>query len=367
MSQSLDIVWCGAVTPVGLDAFQTVAAIRARITGFQQAIPLTPPQEPLKAARIPSRANLRKTPSDWLVNLAARGIRESLAHPLAAGRVALILALPEKVRDHPALTDSHPEGFLLQIESALGRRFQGKYAISEGGAGVAAGFSMARTLLHRGDVDACVVGGVDSLVNPRDIQRIRQTGRMIEPDLPQGLIPGEGSAFLLLTLPGSSPAAVATVFGAAAAVEADSVLGPRFSQGRGFVTALRSAVVEAGIPESSLSFRISSVNGERYAVWESMFSSSRFYRTRRDRLTTWYPASSVGEMGAASGAMTVLVAALAIGGGYAPGPYAMCESSSETGLRAACLIGPAQQSPIPPFRPDEGASRYLLRKLRQAS
>ncbi len=367
MSQPLDILWCGAVTPVGLDAFQTAAAIRARIAGFQHAIPLTPPQEPLKAARIPVRANLQKTPSDWLINLAARGIRESLAHPFAQGKIALILGLPEKVRDHPALADSHPERLPLQIETFLGRNFHGRYTISEGGAAVATGLNMARKLLYRGDADACVVGGVDSLINSHDIQRMREAGRMIEPDLPQGLIPGEGSAFLLVTQRGRCPNPVATLFGASSAQEADSVRSPRFSQGRGLVTALRAAVEDAAVPESNVSFRVSSVNGERYAVWESMFSSTRFYRTRRERLTTWYPASSVGEIGAASGVLLVLVAALAIGGGYAPGPYSMCESASETGLRAACLIGPAGDAPIPPFRPDEGASRYLLRRLGHAT
>ena len=209
-----------------------------------------------------------------------------------------------------------------------------------------------------------MVGGVDSLINSHDIQRMREAGRMIEPDLPQGLIPGEGSAFLLVTQRGRCPNPVATLFGASSAQEADSE--PSLLAGARLVTALRAAVEDAAVPESNVSFRVSSVNGERYAVWESMFSSTRFYRTRRERLTTWYPASSVGEIGAASGVLLVLKA-LAIGGGYAPGPYSMCESASETGLRAACLIGPAGDAPIPPFRPDEGASRYLLRRLGHAT
>jgi 3-oxoacyl-[acyl-carrier-protein] synthase I len=368
MTDTLDIVWCGAVTPVGLDAFQTAAAIRARIAGFQESIPLTPPKEPLLAARIPARASVRGTPARWLTNLAARGIREALGHPAAAvGRLALILTLPEKVREHPALTDGRPDELMRQIESAAGGRFEEKYLTAEGGAGIAAGLGLARSLFRREAADACVVGGVDSLLNWQDVRRLRKAGRMTEPDIPQGLIPGEGSAFLLVTPAGRWRGAIASVLGVSSALEADDVLGPRFSQGRGFVAALRSAVNDGGIAESSVSFRVSTVNGERYAAWESMFSSARFYRTRRERLTTWYTASSVGEMGAASGAVVLLVAAMAIGGGYAPGPYAMCETSSETGLRAACLVGPAGRAPAPPFRPEGGAANFVRRKRQEAT
>ena len=231
MSQPLDILWCGAVTPVGLDAFQTAAAIRARIAGFQHAIPLTPPQEPLKAARIPVRANLQKTPSDWLINLAARGIRESLAHPFAQGKIALILGLPEKVRDHPVLAESHPERLPLQIEYVpwpeLPRQvhdFRRRCRCcnwSRYGAKVAVPVMRTRA----------VVGGVDSRSLLTTFNARREAVRMIEPDLPQGLIPGEGSAFLLVTQRGRCPNPVATLFGASSAQEADSVRSPRSRRG----------------------------------------------------------------------------------------------------------------------------------------
>jgi 3-oxoacyl-[acyl-carrier-protein] synthase-1 len=366
MNGTLEIVSCGAVTPVGLNSLQTAAAIRARIAGFQETIPLTPPQEPLLGARVPAHAALRQTPATWLGNMATRAIREAMQHPAAAGRIALILTPPETVRSHPAFKDGRSDDLLKHIESAAGRRFDERYITAEGGAGIVSGLATARSLLNRSDFDACLVGGVDSLLNPGDIQRLRTAGRIVEPDLPQGLIPGEGAAFLLVTSAGRWPGAFASVCGASFAQENDDVLSPRFSQGRGFAAALRSTLNDGGIPESSVSFRVSTVNGERYAVWESIFSSARFYRTRRERLVTWYTASSVGEMGAASGAIGILVAAMAICGGYAPGPYAMCESASETGLRGACLVGPAVRAPAPPFRPDEGAAQFVRRKWQEA-
>jgi len=273
------------------------------------------------------------------------------------------MTLPERDRKHPACIET--DEFLERIESESGQQFHVKSAVGEGGAGVLASLHSAKQLLLAGEVDACVVGGVDSLINDSDVKRLRSAGRMLEPGSPQGLIPGEGAAFLMVALEHRFRAAIARIVGMASALEVDSVLVQRCSQGRAFMSALTSAMQESSMPESSISLRVSSVNGEHYAVWESMFYATRFYRTRRDRLPIWYPASSVGDIGAASGTLAIILAALAIAGGNAPGPYAMCESSSETGLRAACIIGPSDKNPAPPFRPEEGACVYVLRSLTQ--
>src|SRR5262249_14825746 len=153
-------------------------------------------------------------------------------------------------------------------------------------------------------------------------------------------------------------------YGVSSAIEDAPVTQLRLSQGRGFEKALRGAIGDSGLPESSVSFRISTVNGEHYAVWESMFYTTRTYRTRREFLPVWYTASSVGDIGAASGAVAVILGSFGIAGGYAPGQYAMCESASDIGLRGACLIGPVPGAPVPPFRPEEGASCRVLRSFR---
>src|SRR5690242_14052562 len=100
MGMILDILNCGGVTPIGLNALQTAAAFRARIVGFEYSVPLPPPLEPLRAARVPARASLKRTPADWLVNMAARSLKEVLEHPIADRRLGLALTLPEKNRKH---------------------------------------------------------------------------------------------------------------------------------------------------------------------------------------------------------------------------------------------------------------------------
>ena len=129
------------------------------------------------------------------------------------------------------------------------------------------------------------------------------------------------------------------ILGLGIGYERESVLGPKYSVGEGFRAALHDAASQAG-GEPRVDFVVSTFNGERYGAWEAMIHRSRFYRTRREQLPIIYPAMSVGEIGAGAAGLAVIIAATAIGRGYAPGSIAMCEVASDEGLRAACMVGP---------------------------
>lgn len=357
----LDILSCGAVTAVGLDAFQTAAAFRAGLAGFEQVIPATPPREALRGARVPARSSLRTSPDRWLVNLAARAVHEALGYKSFSGRLALIVALPEERRRHPAFDTVSAIDLVAAIPAPAGHRFERVMTTAGGGAGIATGLRLAADLITGGEADLCVVGGVDSLLNDRDVAQLAKSGRMIDGDQPSGMIPGEGAGFVIVGSPDRHRGVLARIAGIGFEREPDDVLGPRFSQGRAFAKALTTATRD--VPESRVSFRVSTLNGERYGVWESMFFTSRFYRTRRERLAVWYSASAVGEIGAASGAVALVLAAFGIAGGYAPGPWAMCEAASDGGLRSAVLVGPAASAPMPPFRAEDGASLHVRQTM----
>jgi 3-oxoacyl-[acyl-carrier-protein] synthase-1 len=55
-------------------------------------------------------------------------------------------------------------------------------------------------------------------------------------------------------------------------------------------------------------------------------------------MATAYPAMTVGDIGAASGALALMLAADSFRDDYAPGAVAMCEVASESGLRAAAVV-----------------------------
>jgi 3-oxoacyl-(acyl-carrier-protein) synthase len=69
-------------------------------------------------------------------------------------------------------------------------------------AGDAPGFILAleaaRASLARGELDACLVGGVDSYLESEHLEALHALGVLKGPDSPSGLLPGEGAAFVLL-------------------------------------------------------------------------------------------------------------------------------------------------------------------------
>jgi 3-oxoacyl-(acyl-carrier-protein) synthase len=112
----------------------------------------------------------------------------------------------------------------------------------------------------------------------------------------------------------------------------------RHSTGRGLQAALAAAAHAALIEERAFEFRVANVNGEMYGSQDSILGVHRFYRTRRDSLPVIYPAASVGETGAAAGALGVMGATVAMTKGYAPGRLAMCEAASDGGLRSGVVV-----------------------------
>ncbi len=338
--RSLDIVACGAVTPVGLTAAQSCAAIRAAISNFEDVLPLPPPAEPVVGARVPAHSRLRSTEHFWLLNLAARAIGECLDTADEANRTALLAVVPEDFRKHPAVTGLADVGSLReQIEEQLGVRFSPESKIlRDGHAGALKALGLASELLGGGRADACIVGGVDSLLNETDIERLQSSSRLRGPNIAQGVVPGEAAAFLRVTSSQDPAHALARVLGVGVANEPDAVLGERYSQGRGLQSAVQDAISSAGVPEAQIAFRVSDMNGERYRAWESFLAECRSYRTRREAFPAWYPAASIGDVGAAAGAMSVVTAAVGMSRGYAPGHSAICEGASDEGLRAAIVL-----------------------------
>jgi 3-oxoacyl-[acyl-carrier-protein] synthase-1 len=234
--------------------------------------------------------------------------------------------------------------FTRNLQERVGACCHGPvFAIQAGHAGALSLLEHARDLLRKGEVDRCVVGGVDSLLNGRDVERLRKSYRIRGLENAHGVILGEGAAFVMISAAKRFPHPLARILGVGVSQETDTVLGPRFSQGRGLQSAMNLAVKDSDLSESTISFRVSEVNGERYREWESLLAGTRFYRTRREHLPCWYVAPAVGDLGAAAGTLSLIVAATAISRGYAPGQTAMCEASSDEGLRATCLVGSLRQ------------------------
>lgn len=340
LTPPLYVCGAGAVTPAGLTAPQTCAAIRAGLSAFEEHIRSDPFGAVQIVARIPSHWRLRRTAGEWLVNMAARAIDEALATGQAGAQdTALFLTPPESFRDHPAYADIPPAGFLAAVTAAVGQRFHPASRAFDGGAAAALGLIEQAGAAIAAGAAQVLLGGVDSLVNDTDFKRLGAAGRLRGDANAQGLVPGEAAAFVRLTrAPDRARPVHAAILATGAAREADTALGERFSQGTALLQALRAAVDAPGCAEAELDFVVSNGNGERYSAWEEMIARPRFYRTRREMLPIAYPAMTLGDVGAAGAALALMLAADAFAHDYAPGARAICEIASEGGLRAAAVV-----------------------------
>lgn len=341
MKHPLFVCGAGAVTAAGLDSRQTIAAIRAGLSAFEETMLIEPFGELQIVARIPMHWRLRRTEGEWLVNMAVRALNEALesgANP--SEETAVLMTLPETFREHPGYTDISQSNFLTATFAAGRHRFHSSSSAIDGGA--AAGIGMlerVETLLSQTGVRQVLLGGVDSLLNNRDISRLAEANRLRNEENSQGLVPGEAAAFVRITRePEAKARLMAAIHGAGLATEVDSALSGRYSQGRALLNALRNAVNGGKPSEPDIVFVVRNSNGERYDGWEQMIAHPRFYRTLRKTLPTAFPAMTVGDVGAASGALALMLAADSFTKGYAPGSVAMCEVASEGGLRAAAVV-----------------------------
>ena len=346
MSTRLCVVSAGAVTPVGLSSLQTCSAIRAGVSAygeseFQLA---TSDWEPMLAATVPLRPRPgRSKPSGRFSALARIALSECLqVAALEPSRTALFLGVPENARVDE-FRDWFGDDLYDLLEKRIVRPFHASSALLPyGNTSTFAALARARAVLEQGLVDTCVVGGVDSLVNTVDLNRLERAWRLHREGESTGLVPGEGAAFIAVTA--EKRTREKAVLGVIAGLGLDTedpettVLSDGHPTGAGLQRAFEKAVLDADMTESAIGLRVSDLNGERYGSMDSLLAMSRFYRTIRDGLPIWHPAECVGETGAAAGALLIQVACHAFIGGYSPSNTVMCETSSESGRRSACVI-----------------------------
>ena len=337
MTFPLTVLGTGAVTAAGLTAPQSAAAFVAGISGFTEAMSADAFGQTQVVGRVPADWRLKTTQANWLINLAARAGTEAMANSGAEpARTLLICAPPGSERNHECWQETNPKRFLETLSERLGGRFAPGSRLIDGGAAALVGYIPEAAQRLKGDVDHILLIGVDSLINATDMAALRAAGRL-QGQTAQGVIPGEGAGAVVL---GRGKGAM-RVRSVGIANEADTVGGERQSQGRGMVQALTRACNDE-YPESSVEFVVGNFNGERYQALELLIYRARFYRTHRTYMATAYPASAFGETGAASSALSLVMAEDAFRQGYAPGTNALLEISSDGGMRAAAYLSSAE-------------------------
>lgn len=354
LSSPLAITGAGAVTPVGPSAARTCAALRAGLSAFAEYPLFRPatrepgwdPEEPLRAARVPN-IDPRASGPTRLVDLASSALgdlfrtaglrRDDLA------RAALLIALP--ANDPATERWGSPERFV----EALGRRtglasFVTLRTARSGHTGALELLADASALLTAGGVECCILLAVDSYLSPDRLAWLDAERRLKSDRNVDGFIPGEAAVALLLEAPARARARGANVRAVAGAVgfgvEPEALQSESQSTGVGLAAALRAVLPEAcGEVPSLISCDL---NGEHYRAFEWGVVAGRLCERLGGAPRLVHPADCAGDVGAASGALLIALAAAGLERGRTPPARSFVWCASDGELRAAARIERAE-------------------------
>lgn len=349
MTTTVAICGVGMVTPVGLSAPETAAAVRARTTRFTESPlrdkmfqPFTlaevppdalPPLAPVleKAARLTVRERR-------LLQLATRALKECVVKlEKEPPRPGLCLALPEMSTTRKIDGGAFVGDLSLQSASFDIRLSDATHV---GRAGGFAAIGQATLAIQNGIADLMLAGGVDSYRDPYVLGTLDQEQRVKSSLNWDGFIPGEGAGFVLLasehtaTQHGLPVLARVTPF--AMGFEPGHLYSGDTYKGDGLATTFQQ-LVASGVVDAPIAEVYSSMTGESHWAKEWGVALMRTKAAFQEGFGMHHPADCFGDVGAAIAPLMVGLATLGIRDRYRRAP-ALAYGSSDRGHRAALVI-----------------------------
>lgn len=346
-SLSIRIVATGARSAVGDSAPMTAAAARGGLAGFSFHPYLVDKSgKPMNTARAP------------YVPIELAGAPRSLALAAPAACEALAGIPPGRVRTLPVFLALPPDrpglaaGYAASVVNGLRERLVDVAPLGDvvltatGHAGGLACLAAAQEALTSGAADLCLVGGVDSYLEPETMEWLDDEGLLLSQANRWGFVPGEGAGFSLLASESAAvrlgAADLGRVLTVATAIEPHHARSGGVCVGKGLAAAMRGALDAAPGRVDQL---LGDLNGTRYRADEYGFAITRL-GGRLGGLATTALSSSWGDIGAATVPLLVSFVVRTALRGFPKGPRTLIWASSEGGARGAAVVD------APPLRVD---------------
>jgi 3-oxoacyl-(acyl-carrier-protein) synthase len=218
------------------------------------------------------------------------------------------------------------------------------FSTTTGHTGVTEALNRAIEDLCTRQVEAAVVGGVDTLLEEDTLEWLQITGRLKTSSIPSGLQPGEAGGFLLLETVQSARARGARILGIVEDVrfgeEAKTLLSGDLPAGSGLTEILGGVMARAGWNDGQPVWLITDQNGEFYRAmeWGNVIIRLTAQSECFAQPVLWYPAGSFGDTGAASGVVSICMAIAAFDRQYAPAQTVAVVSSADGSRRSVVLL-----------------------------
>jgi len=337
-------------TAVGLDAPSSCAAVRARVGRFEEVSFHDRAGQPVIAA--PAREAVDNQQGHRrMFPLLSRAVAEcvetgGLGAAVSAGRVPLLVSVGEPTR--PDYPPDLPKRLLAHVQESLGATFSPASQVVCGGAtGFFRLLAQASEDFADADSDGCIVAAVDSMINAAALDWLEAAQRLKTAVDSDGVIAGEAAAAVWVTRArrdDQGPARTGTVralldvaglgFAEKKTVEQEDQ--PNLAEG--LADAMRRALDDAGLSLPKIDFRVGGMTGERTAFMEASTALARVQRVHKDTFALLVPAEKLGDVGAALAGCRIVLTAIGMTKGYAPGGSALLYIAATGSERAACVV-----------------------------
>jgi 3-oxoacyl-[acyl-carrier-protein] synthase I len=209
--------------------------------------------------------------------------------------------------------------------------------------GLSAALQTVEEWFKHGMCDCCIVGGVDSLVQPVTLAALDGKGLLRTIERPACMIPGEAAGFVALEKPKSAARKARVQAIVEAPASAREAPHPALEAQGPDDGGLRAAIAHtlAQLPDAgrATGLVVVNLNGDDYRAsswWRGIASSSE--QVRLDALPAWYPPLFFGEIGAATGPVALAMLASGWARGYAPGTNALICLLDDRGGRGTVYV-----------------------------
>jgi len=349
MNPTSVIISVGGQNSIGLSFPAIAAAVRGPISGFSYCEHLRDRSagEQIKLAML-ELLPIGSTPYDRMKELALGAARESLAPwgkvLLRKESIALpvILSLPST---RPGFPDGEDVRLALEIVNELPVAINKAECqlIECGQAGGLSALEMAREMIINRRAPACLVGGADCYIDIETLHWIEMQERLRGEDQPNGFVPGEGAAFLLVCdsefAADCGLAPLAEILGVVTTEEPRPWYSDYPTLGEGLTLALHQLFDHSMPPNGKATLTYCDMNGESWRVDEWLYAYLRTAKYHGEPLDLRHPADCWGDLGAASGVFLAGFAALDLS--RLPtnrGIVLVWTASDTTTDRSACLL-----------------------------
>lgn len=345
MKRSVHIVASAARTPVGLTAESSVAAVRAGISRVDtHPFMVDIMGDPLRCAR-DGRLDPGVLGTERICALAKAALIESIAkltrQQSYRSDVSVLLALPEA---RPGFSALAAKAVKEELSAEMFTRIAGikMQCVGEGHAGAIQAIERGVEQIIKGDTDVCIVGGVDSYFEADTLLWLDAQLRIAREQTRNGFYPGEACAAIVLANNNTRQAlglpSLARLDTVCCTLEKrDPDVNPGLL-GEALTEAIRKVAGAQIEHEGYIADVYCDINGERPRATDWGFALLRIGSWFRDGTDYRTAVGSCGDVGAATAALNVVLAAQAWQRGYASGNRSLVWGASWQGLRGAVVL-----------------------------